>query len=60
MFTTPLEIIKERLGRESDVIHKLVLRAPEEDEYLFIQNFSTLKTWSFAAMLKETSPSFIV
>ncbi|MCJ7715787.1 MAG: sulfotransferase [Anaerolineales bacterium] len=46
----------ERLWQESDAIHRLALRAPEEDEYLFIHNFSTLKIWSFAAMLEEAYP----
>ncbi len=46
----------ERLWRESDAIHKFALRSPEEDEYLFIHNFSTLKIWSFAAMLEEAYP----
>jgi len=46
----------ERLWRESDRIHRLKLRSPEEDEYLFIHNFSTLKIWSFAAMVDEADP----
>ena len=46
----------ERLWKESDRIHRLKLRAPEEDEYLFIHNFSTMKIWSFAAMEEEADP----
>ena len=46
----------ERLWKEDDKIHRLKLRSPEEDEYLFIHNFSTLKIWSFAAMVDEAEP----
>jgi hypothetical protein len=46
----------ERLWKESDPIHRLKLREPEEDEYLFIHNFSTMKIWSFAAMEEESEP----
>lgn len=43
----------ESLWKESNRIHRLKLRAPEEDEYLFIHNFSTMKIWSYAAMEEE-------
>jgi len=46
----------ERLWQESDVIHRLAIRAPEEDENLFIHIFSTMKIWSFAAMIDEVYP----
>lgn len=46
----------ERLWKESDRIHRLKVRAPEEDEYLFIHNFSTMKIWSFAANEDEADP----
>jgi len=46
----------ENLWRDSDKIHRLKLRSPEEDEYLFIHILSTLKIWSFAAMEKEADP----
>lgn len=46
----------ERLWKADDKIHRFKLRSPEEDEYLFIHNFSTLKIWSFAAMVDETEP----
>ncbi len=46
----------ERLWAEGNVIHRLALGAPEEDEYLFIHIFSTMKIWSFAAMVEETLP----
>ena len=46
----------ENLWKDSDRIHPLKLRAPEEDEYLFIHNFSTMRIWSYAAMEDETEP----
>lgn len=46
----------ESLWKESDRIHRLKLRAPEEDEYLFIHIFSTMKIWSFAAMEEDADP----
>lgn len=46
----------ERLWQETDDIHRLRLRSPEEDEYLFIHNFSTMKIWSFAAMEEDCDP----
>jgi len=46
----------EALWKENDPIHRLKLRAPEEDEYLFIHNFSTMKIWSFAAIEEEADP----
>jgi len=46
----------ERLWKADDKIHRFKLRSPEEDEYLFIHNFSTLKIWSFAAMVDEAEP----
>lgn len=46
----------ERLWKESDRIHRLKLRSPEEDEYLFIHNFSTMKIWSFAAIEDQADP----
>ena len=46
----------ETLWKESDSIHRLRLREPEEDEYLFIHNFSTMKIWSYAAMEDDAEP----
>jgi len=46
----------EQLWKEDDMVHRFRLRAPEEDEYLFVHNFSTLKIWSFAAMEDEADP----
>jgi len=46
----------EQLWKDDDKIHRFRLRAPEEDEYLFIHNFSTLKLWSYASMEDEADP----
>jgi len=46
----------EQLWKNNDRIHRFRLRAPEEDEYLFVHNFSTLKIWSFASMEAEAEP----
>ncbi|MGC9397732.1 MAG: sulfotransferase family protein [Anaerolineae bacterium] len=43
----------QRQWQRANVVHKVALRAPEEDEYLLIHLFSTLKVWTFAAMLEE-------
>lgn len=44
----------EETWQEDNVVHKIALRAPEEDEYLLVHIFSTLKIWLYAAMLDET------
>ena len=46
----------EKLWKESDAIHRLKLRSPEEDDLLLIHIFSTIRIWSYAAMLKEAHP----
>jgi hypothetical protein len=46
----------EQIWKDSDRIHRLRIRAPEEDEYLFIHIFSTMKIWSYAAMEEESDP----
>ena len=46
----------EREWQENNVVHKIRLRGPEEDEYLWVHIFSTLKIWSFAAMVEEAEP----
>ena len=46
----------ENIWKDTDIIHRLRLRAVEEDEYLFIHNFSTMKIWSFAALEDEAEP----
>lgn len=46
----------ERLWKADDKIHRFKLRLPEEDEYLFTHKFSTLKIWSFSAMVDEAEP----
>ena len=42
--------------QEDNVVHRIALRAPEEDEYLLIHIFSTLKIWLYVAMLDEAEP----
>jgi hypothetical protein len=39
--------------QEENVVHRIAVRAPEEDEYLLIHIFSTLKIWLYVAMLDE-------
>jgi hypothetical protein len=39
--------------QEDNVVHRIALRAPEEDEYLLVHIFSTLKIWLYVAMLDE-------
>jgi hypothetical protein len=45
--------ILEEGWQEDNVVHRIALRAPEEDEYLLIHIFSTLKIWLYVAMLDE-------
>jgi len=42
-----------RFLQEGNPIHKLALNSPEEDDYLFIHNFSSQKVWSIAAIMDE-------
>jgi hypothetical protein len=46
----------ESLWQESDAIHRLKLRLPEEDDLLLIHIFSTIRIWSYAAMVEEANP----
>lgn len=46
----------EETWQEENVVHRIGLRAPEEDEYLLIHIFSTLKIWLYAAMVDEAAP----
>ncbi len=46
----------EETWQEDNVVHRIALRAPEEDEYLLIHIFSTLKIWLYAAMVDEALP----
>jgi hypothetical protein len=46
----------EESWQEDNVVHRIALRAPEEDEYLLVHIFSTLKIWLYAAMLEEAAP----
>ncbi|MGD2143527.1 MAG: sulfotransferase [Anaerolineae bacterium] len=46
----------EESWQAENVVHRIAIRAPEEDEYLLIHIFSSLKIWLYAAMLDETEP----
>lgn len=46
----------QRLWKENDAIHRLAIYEPEEDEFLLIHIFSSLKIWSYAAMVEEAYP----
>ncbi len=46
----------EESWQEDNVVHRIGLRAPEEDEYLLIHIFSTLKIWLYVAMVDEAEP----
>lgn len=46
----------EKWWQQENVIHRIALRAPEEDEYLLLHIWSALKVWTFAAMTEEADP----
>jgi len=46
----------EESWQEDNVVHRIALRAPEEDEYLLVHIFSSLKIWLYAAMVGEAEP----
>jgi hypothetical protein len=46
----------EESWQEDNVVHRIAIRAPEEDEYLLVHIFSTLKIWLYAAMVDEAAP----
>jgi hypothetical protein len=46
----------EESWQEDNVVHRIAIRAPEEDEYLLIHIFSSLKIWLYAAMVDEAAP----
>lgn len=43
----------EKTWQANNVVHKVALGAPEEDEYLLLHIWSTLKIWLYVAMLDE-------
>jgi hypothetical protein len=43
----------EESWQEDNVVHRVAVRAPEEDEYLLVHAFSCLKIWLYVAMLDE-------
>ncbi len=46
----------EEEWEEQNEIHRVALRAPEEDEYMLLHIWSTLKIWTFSAILSEAVP----
>jgi hypothetical protein len=46
----------EESWQEDNVVHRIAIRAPEEDEYLLIHIFSSLKIWLYTAMVDEAAP----
>lgn len=45
----------EETWQDENVVHRIALRAPEEDEYLLVHIFSSLKIWLYAAMVDEAA-----
>jgi hypothetical protein len=43
----------EESWQADNVVHRVAMRAPEEDEYLLVHIFSCLKIWLYVAMLDE-------
>ena len=43
-------------GWKENPVHRIAMRAPEEDEYLLVHILSCLKVWSYAGMLDEAAP----
>lgn len=46
----------EKRWKETNVMHEVALREPEEDEYLLLHIWSNLKVWMFAGMMGEAQP----
>lgn len=46
----------ERRWQKDNVVRKIALRAPEEDQYLFLHIWSTLAVWTFSGILEEATP----
>ncbi len=47
---------QQRRWQEQNVMHKIALQAPEEDEYLLFHIWSSLKIWLYVALLDEAIP----
>ncbi len=45
----------EESWQQENVVHRIATRSPEEDEYLLIHIFSSLKIWLYVAMVDEAS-----
>jgi hypothetical protein len=55
----PLDRLVKRWRKqwqEENVMHRIDLRAPEEDQYLLVHAWSTLAVWLFTAVLEEARP----
>lgn len=46
----------EEEWEEQNEMHRVALRAPEEDEYLLFHIWATLKIWTFSAILSKAQP----
>ncbi|MFO7916629.1 MAG: sulfotransferase [Anaerolineae bacterium] len=47
---------QQRRWQGRNVMHKIALQAPEEDEYLLFHIWSSLKIWLYVALLDEAIP----
>ncbi len=47
---------QQRRWQQGNVMHKIALQAPEEDEYLLFHIWSNLKIWLYVALLDEAIP----
>lgn len=50
-----IDAVEGRL-QQGNVMHKIALQAPEEDEYLLFHIWSSLKIWLYVALLNEAIP----
>lgn len=46
----------EKVWQEENPMHHVALRAPEEDQFLFVNIWSTLATHTFSGLLEEANP----
>lgn len=46
----------EKRWQEQNIMHKVALWEPEEDQYLFVHIWSTLAIWAYSAILEEATP----
>jgi len=48
-----LILVWQKRWRKENVMHRIALQAPEEDEYLLLHIWSTITVWFFAGLLGE-------